>query len=299
MKVRRGLQTTFPDTRRAGVGGRPGRARVAPQSAAASRRFALAAVAIGLALVLIGERLAPIASPPLYDGVVVTDPYRWLSPPPGALAGALGATGTASVQGESPVVAIATPEEPPQAQIFATPGALILPPDTLSLQLSIQPVLPNTAPEGGVLDGNEYEISVLNQSGSVVTGRPDGQVTVILRGLPTVTNATIERFDQGSWQALPTESAGLPATFLAIVTGFGAFALVAPAPAQSSPSIAATATSSPAVSESVDPAGEDAAMSSGSSQSGARYLPVVLGALCAVVIGVGFVFETRRYRRDR
>jgi hypothetical protein len=247
--------------------------------------------------------MAPIAGPPLYDGVIVTDPYRWLSPPPGGLAGAKGATGTEPVHGESPVVAIATPEEPPQAQIFAAPGSLAMPPGTSSLRLSIEPIPPNAAPPGGVIDGNEYKIDVVNQAGALVTGRAGRQVTLVLRGPPGVTEATIERFDHGSWQPVHTEPAGLPATFLAIVTDFGAFALVAPAPA-----VTAAATATAPSNSSIESAASSAPASSGggsvsqtsdSGQSYPVYLPAILGAICSIVVGAVFVFEFRRYRRNR
>jgi hypothetical protein len=280
--------------------------RAAHLELTAARRVALAAITAGVALVLIAQRLAPIAGPPLYDGVIVTDPYRWLSPPPGGPAGAQGATGTESVQGESPVVAIATPEEPPQAQIFAAPGSLVLPPNTSSLRLSIEPIQPGTAPTDGVIDGNEYEIDVLNQAGLPVAGRVGGQVTVVMRGPPNVPTATMERFSDGSWQPLPTDPAGLPDTYIAVVTAFGLFALVAPAPAATplvSPTPAPSNSSTePATTAALNSAGDKAGGAGQSSNSGTSYpgyLPALLGAICSIVIGAVFVFEVRRYHSNR
>jgi len=89
------------------------------------RRLALAALAAGLGLVVAAQRLAPISGPPLYDGVVVEDEYKWLSPPAGYQGGAPSAAATVPVQGgQSPNVAVATSEQPPQAQVFAGAGYL-------------------------------------------------------------------------------------------------------------------------------------------------------------------------------
>lgn len=284
----------------------PLQARTAHLELAATHRVAVAAIAAGLALAVIAQRVTPIASPPLYDGVVVTDPYRWLSPPPGGLGGAQGATGTEPVQGESPVVAIATPEEPPQAQIFAPPGSLVMPPGTSSLRLSIEPVEPNAAPVDGVIDGNAYKISVLNQDDLPVAGEAGGQVTVVLRGPPNGTDATIERFANGTWQPLQTDPAGLPDTFLAVVTDFGLFALVAPGPAATllSPSAPASSESStePATAAALNTAAAAAGgpgQSSSSSSSFPGYLAPLIAAICLAVIGAGVLLEVHWYRRHR
>ena len=193
------------------------------------RLLAFAALAAGLSIVLVAQRAVQFAGPPLYDGIIVTDPYRWLSPPPGQLGGAQGASGTEAVHGDSPVVAIATPEEPPQAQIFAPPGSLLLPPGTTELKLSIEPVPPGRAPPDGSIAGNVYRISVVNQADEAISGRSGEDVTVVLRGPPAATNAVIERFSGGSWRPVQTQTAGLPATYLAVVTDFGDFAVVVPA----------------------------------------------------------------------
>ena len=55
------------------------------------RAAALSALGAGL-LVIVAARLLVPAAPPLYDGVVPVEAYRWLDPPPGQLGGAKGAT---------------------------------------------------------------------------------------------------------------------------------------------------------------------------------------------------------------
>lgn len=37
----------------------------------------------GVLLLIAATRLAPVWHPPLFDGVVIEDPYRYLEPPPG------------------------------------------------------------------------------------------------------------------------------------------------------------------------------------------------------------------------
>jgi len=233
---------------------------MAPDRPGSRLHLAFAAFVAGLAIAIVAQHVAPLAGPPLHDGVVVTDPYRWLSPPPGQLGGAQGVSATVAVQGDSPVVAIATPEDPPQAQVFAAPGTLALPQGTTSLKLSIDPIAPSGEPQDGTIAGNEYRIVVATQTGAAVAGKVGDDVSVVIRGPANVPDATIERFSDTGWQPLPTDSSGLPDTFLAVVTDFGDFALVVPsvatAPAtypsgeQASESMPSTPTLTPNATES-------------------------------------------------
>jgi hypothetical protein len=194
-----------------------------------SRGLALAALACGLAIVVLAQRLAPIAGPPLYDGVIVEDPYRWLTPPSGFAGGAQSAADSGSVQGgQSPNLSVGTPEQPPQAQVFAGQGYLVMPSGTTTIKVSIEPVQPAAQPGDGVIAGNVYRISLTNQNGVSITGDPSGGVTVVLRGPANVSSATIERFSGGTWTPLQTDPAGQPNTFTAVVSDFGDLALVAP-----------------------------------------------------------------------
>jgi len=182
---------------------------------------------VGLAWVAVVQVIAPTFGPPLYDGVVVVDPYRWLAPPPGRPGGAEGASSKVPVIDRgSPLVAVATPEQPPQAQIFAAPGAFPLPPGTMSVHVSITPIPAEGTPADGHVAGNVYRVSVASQDGTPLTAPPSARVSIVLRGPEEVVDASIERFRGGSWEALQTSPAGLGGTFLAIVTDFGDFALV-------------------------------------------------------------------------
>ena len=195
------------------------------------RWLAIAAIAAGLALAAWAQFSAPQAGPPLYDGVVANDPYRYLTPSPGER----GNPGQAQasvvvVAGRSPGVAVATSEQPPQAQLFAAPGALRLPPDTSVLEASIRAVLvPSTLPADGQVVGNVYALAVTTEGGMPVAAQPSAQVTVVLRAPARAADARIERFAGGTWQALTTY-AEAQSFRLANVQAFGEFALVVPEP---------------------------------------------------------------------
>jgi hypothetical protein len=154
----------------------------------------------------------------------------YLTPPPGAQGGAQGASATLAIEGvASPLVAVATPEIVPQAQIFAAPGSLTLPPGTTSLSVSITPIPPPAEPTEGHISGNVYKISITNQAGVAVTAPAAAQVSVVMRAADSqLLNGVVARFANGTWERLETAPAGLGGTFLAVVTAFGDFAVLAP-----------------------------------------------------------------------
>lgn len=169
----------------------------------------------------------PAAAPPLYDGVIVVEPYVWLDPPPGQPGGALPTSTTVAVEGgRNRLVALTTDEEPPQAQLLATSGALILANGATSLSVSITPVEPAQPVPTGYVDGNVYRFAVVDQLGRPATAAASAAVTIFLRSANTADlDATIERFDGTTWAPIETTSEG-NAGFLAIVTAFGDFAVV-------------------------------------------------------------------------
>ena len=195
-----------------------------------SRRVrGLASLALGLGVCVVAGRATPLASPPLYDGVVVVEPYRWLVPPAGQKGDPKSASGTARLEnGASPLIALATEEVPPQAQIFATPGTLVLPAGTTSIKMSIKPILPQALPSDGHISGNVYRITITNQTGVPLTAPPGANVTVVLRGPDSGVDETIEQSSSDGWNALSSQDAGFGSAYLATVTSFGDFALVAP-----------------------------------------------------------------------
>jgi hypothetical protein len=197
------------------------------------RRLGLAALGLGILMIGVSQRIAPLTEPPLYDGVYVPLPYVWFVPPAGLKGGAKGAKGSVGVDGTANrLIAIATPEQDPQAQLLATSGALVLPAGTTSIKFSIEPVLPTELPADGHIDGNVYQISVTNQAGAPLSAPPSALVTVVLVSPHSDPDRTIE-LDMGQgWQKLATQNQG-PGVWLAVVSQFGQFAVVAPGPAAS------------------------------------------------------------------
>jgi hypothetical protein len=197
------------------------------------RRIGLAALGLGILMIGVSQRIAPLTEPPLYDGVYVPLPYVWFVPPAGLKGGAKGAKGSVGVDGTANrLIAIATAEQDPQAQLLATSGALVLPAGTTSVKFSIEPVLPTELPADGHIDGNVYQISVTNEAGAPLSAPPSALVTVVLVSPHSDPDRTIE-LDMGQgWQKLATQNQG-PGIWLAVVSQFGQFAVVAPGTAAS------------------------------------------------------------------
>jgi hypothetical protein len=212
-------------------------------------RAAWITLAAGL-LLLIGVQLpARHVATALYDGVVVEDPYRYLKPPSGAIGNPSSATVTAQVSGGSVAqLFAATSEVPPQAQVIAEQGALVLPGGATSVTLSIEPVAPASLPTSGRLSGNVYRILVTDQAGAPVTIRPGSLVTLVLRGDRPPTNGTIAQYVGNSWETVPSDIGGLPDLFSTNLTSFGDFGVIDSAAPQSTspvPSAAPSATPPP------------------------------------------------------
>ncbi len=271
------------------------------------RRLGLASLAAGLLVVVLAQLATPLGGPPLYDGIVPIEPYRWLSPPPGHPGGAEGASATVALEaGKSPLIALATPELSPQAQVFAAPGSLRLSRGATSIAVSIQPIPLEAPPLDGYVDGNVYSIDLNDQSGTPATAPASAGVTVVMRSAdPTLADATIERFDGSAWRSLETSPAGFGA-FLAVVTDFGDFAVVATgrspyptltptgASAGSSPTSVPTETLSPSQASSTPTPAPTDAPSTGTD-------PVTLAiasALALLVVGIAtaLVLRARRVR---
>jgi hypothetical protein len=293
------------DSASQGLSGHPRHTR----SVERSRRLGWAFVGLGLLLVLlirVGD-LRP--APPLYDGVIVAEPYVWLDPPPGEPGGALGSSATIAVNGgQNRIVAVATTEQPPQAQILATPGALVLATGATSLTVSINPVEPVQPVPDGYIDGNVYRFVVADQLGRPATAPASAYVSIFLRaGDPADVAGRIERFDGTSWVPLETSSEG-GAGFLAVVTEFGDFAVVAsgtspfatPTPAvTAAPPSATPAATAP---EATNPGAATPAPSA-SPSTPSEALPVAVlaaagGIGAIVIVGASVLLARRRRRRD-
>jgi hypothetical protein len=193
------------------------------------------ALALGAVVAVLGLFVSGRPSISLYDGVVPLEPYVYLDPAPGQPGNPKGATATLDLNdGQNPLIAVATPELVPQAQLFAIPGSLVVPAGTTKIDVSIAAVEPPALPTEGHIGGNVYAITVTNQAGAPLTADATAQVSIILRAPdPLTATATVVRFDGTSWVPLKTDPSGLGATFTAVVTQFGDFAVLLPGPAPS------------------------------------------------------------------
>jgi hypothetical protein len=170
----------------------------------------------GLALVGLW-RLLPAASPPVYDGICVADPYRLLgsSPPPSSASVTYPA-------GPFPATEVATNENPPQASVIMmgetfSSGSMIT--------VSAAPIAtPGARPAKGTIDGNVYRFSVKDGSGA--TPAAQSPITVELRGTRSNPARTLERLDGTRWTPLQTFVAGCGDVFAADTNRLGVFALV-------------------------------------------------------------------------
>ena len=196
----------------------------------------LLACVAGLALAAAVQLTEPTLRPPLYDGVVTVEPYRYLEPVGTERGGAEGATVTIPVPGDaSPAVALGTPEQPPQAQVIAGAGDLALPSGSTALVVTITPVAAATTPPSGAIAGNTYRVGVVNQAGVPVRPVPGSRVTLALRDPGSTDLARIELLSGGAWEPLATASAAVSGTFeTSVLPSFGDFALVGAASARPS-----------------------------------------------------------------
>jgi hypothetical protein len=285
------------------------------------RRFGLVALGLGIVLIGVAQRISPLTEPPLYDGVYVPLPYTWFVPPPGLKGGATGKSGSVAVDGgKNRLIAIATPEQDPQVQLLATSGALILPAGSTSVKFSIEPILPAELPADGHIDGNVYRISVTNQAGTPLSAPASALVTVVMVSPHSDPDRTIE-LDQGQgWQKVSTQNQG-PGLWLAVVTQFGEFAVVAPGAAASpyptatpaggvvvsAPPSAASASGGPPASSadvpsigvvggSPSPGPSEAPATTGSSSGGPPIIPIGMGVALVILIA-GAILWSRGRRR--
>jgi len=271
----------------------------------ARRGLGIAALVIGFVLV-IGVRLVPgLGGPPLYDGVVPVGPYLWLTPGPGQQGGPQGATATVPVSGgKNDLVAIATQESLPQAQLLAIPGSLLVGPGATSLHVAITPVPPPGQPTDGTLASNVYQFVVKDQNGTAATAHASSKVSIVLRSADAaLLTGVVEHWSGSAWVPLKTAPPGVSGAYLAVVTEFGDYAVVQPSGvatpgATRSPTSSKTGATgspaSPAPSSPSAPAGSDTTSGDGSSGPSV----VLLIVIAALVAGVAFVVMVALGRRS-
>jgi hypothetical protein len=194
-----------------------------------ARRPGLVAVAtlvLGAGLALAAQLGSPVAVP-LYDGVPILDPYRYLAPrgsqpgDPTSYAAQKPLDG-----GSTPAFAAATTEEPPQAQLITGPKAFVPPAGATELNITIDAVPPDEAPTTGSIAGNVYRFQVLDDNGVAFTVAGDAKPTLTLRAPEGTSSAVIGHLTNDGWVALQTEHGGGLGLFSTEVTELGDFAIL-------------------------------------------------------------------------
>ncbi len=191
------------------------------------RRLGWLLVLAGTALAL-GVQVAAPVGVPLYDGVVVVEPYRYLHPTGAEQGDPSSFTSTEDVTGNvSPFFAAPTDESPPQAQLVVMEDAFQLNAGTSHLNVSITPVDPVAPPTNGTIAGNVYRFAVTDDAGLPVPPKAcDACRTLVLRAPETVTDGTVQRFADGAWKDVATFHAGVVAMYQANVDVLGDYAVV-------------------------------------------------------------------------
>lgn len=180
----------------------------------------------GLVAIAATQIVARVISP-LFDGVVVNEPYRYVSPPPGADGSPTSADTRVPIEGAvSPAFVAYTLDTPPQAELLGHGGEFRLGAQETALRVTIDPIPPATGEASAKIVGNIYRFVVTDQAGSAVPLLPGETITLALRspaGLQA--GAVISRFAGGAWQPLVTQPSGLPDFLIANTDAFGDFAI--------------------------------------------------------------------------
>ena len=194
------------------------------------RRLGWLVVLAGATLALGLQIVAPVGVP-LYDGVVVAEPYRYLHPTGDQAGAPTSAADDEQVSGnQSPFFAAATEESPPQAQLVAMEGAFQLNAGTQRLKVSITPVDPAAPPTNGTIAGNVYRIAVTDETGqSLVPKTCEACRTFVVRAPEGVTDGKIQHFADGVWSEVITADYAV-GLYQSNLDALGDFAVVTNAP---------------------------------------------------------------------
>lgn len=193
-----------------------------------NRRLGVLLILAGSAAALAIQVAAPVVVP-LYDGVQVAEPYRYLHPSGDQVGNPTSSSERELVsEGVSPVVVAATTEIPPQAQLIAQRDAFVLTAGTTSIVAEITPIDPPVAPTTGTILGNAYSFSVSDQLGTQLRIKPcDGCVSLALRAPDGGPAATVMRFENGAWVEVLTRHGGAVALYQTNPVATGIYAVVA------------------------------------------------------------------------
>lgn len=195
----------------------------------ADRRLGWLLVLAGAAMALAVQVAQPVGVP-LYDGVVVQEPYRFLHPVGDQAGSPTSYSGEKPVSnGQSPIFAAATSENPPQAQLIAQRNAFELTPGATAVLVLVTPIEPpGPPPEGSTIAGNVYRFSVTDQSGTALDVRQcAGCLSMLLRAPAETEAASIMRFADGAWHKVETVHAGMVDLYQTNPTAMGDYAVIA------------------------------------------------------------------------
>ncbi len=191
------------------------------------RLRAFLAIGLGAGVALAAQLVAPVGVP-LYDGVTVNEPYRYLVPADGQAGDptSFEATPGLDAGGTSRSFAAATTENPPQAQLIALPGALLAPAGATTMQVSIGAVRPSAAPATGSIAGNVYRFAVTDQAGNPFTLAAEARPTLTLRAPDGVSEGVIGHLGPAGWSAIATEHGGGLGLFTIVPKDLGDYAVL-------------------------------------------------------------------------
>ena len=181
------------------------------------------------ALVVLAVQVAQPVGVPLYDGVVIEEPYRYLEPTGDQAGDPTSFTDDVDVTGElSPIFSAFTAENPAQAQLISQRGAFTLTPGATSVVVRIKAVEPPAEPAGGTIVGNVYRFEVTDQVGQPLEVRTcSACLTLRLRGPVGIDEAVLKRFAGGAWHDVETIHESIGGTFVTNVLALGDYAVVA------------------------------------------------------------------------
>jgi hypothetical protein len=184
-----------------------------------NRRLAMMVLCVSAVLLALVWRTLPSASPPLYDGLCLADPYRNLGTSPGPTS-----SSHTFASGAFPAAQVITSENPAQAQVLMPGGSFVASAEfTLSVTPVARPAPP--LPHDRTFDSNVYLVTATTSRGIAV--EPHQPVTILLRATASVGPArVIERLDGQRWTPLQTFNAGCGDTYEAGSSRLGDFAVV-------------------------------------------------------------------------
>jgi hypothetical protein len=187
-----------------------------------------AAIALGLgAVIALAAQVARPSRAPMYDGVPITEPYRFLDPANGQAANPTAFTSSPGLDGgASRAFVAATTEQPPQAQLIALTGALVVPAGATAMNVSIEAVEPEQPPDAGAIAGNVYRFLVVDDSGNEYRIAAGSQPSLTLRAPEGVTGAVIGHRTSDGWVALATEHGGQLGIYQVVPTELGDYAIL-------------------------------------------------------------------------